>query len=144
VANARRTAKNNIKLTLSDAEAETLQTILSRVGGNSETSPRKYADSISAVLPDVTGVRWWDTESSPLLFGSITFDCPPEPSELKIGSKVEINHPVFGKLNGWLCRHFSGEGSVCVQVNGDRCYAVATQSPDGVVIPVRGLKINIL
>ena len=52
-------------LTLTQDEANTLASILSRIGGNSELSPRKHADSISRALRSV-GVNYRRTPEDAL------------------------------------------------------------------------------
>lgn len=59
-------------LTLTEAEASTLNTVLRRVGGSAETTRRKYADSICLAMTEA-GVADVETEDISATQRSIWF-----------------------------------------------------------------------
>ena len=66
MAQATRDDAGETTLTLSFSEVEVVMAILARVGGNPDTTPRRYADSVYEALFD-SGSRYWNTQTSALL-----------------------------------------------------------------------------
>lgn len=57
----------DIVLTMSEAEADTLSTILGFVGGDPKKSPRQHTESISKALKQATGKSYDQTREYNLL-----------------------------------------------------------------------------
>jgi len=62
-----------IQLTLTEGEADFLQGILRRVGGDRRGSPRKYADRIAKALYGATRQGSKGTDAARLISGFVTF-----------------------------------------------------------------------
>lgn len=73
-------APKTYTLILSEAEARTLQVVLSRVGGSSTESPRKHVARIVAELQGRVGVPWHEHPENDLAtHDTISFNSYPEP-----------------------------------------------------------------
>jgi hypothetical protein len=76
VAKAKVTSRNtprNIRLDLTEGEADFLLGLVASVGGSETNSPRKYAKRILKALRRVTGYDYTETDSLALLHGHVEF-----------------------------------------------------------------------